>query len=417
MNNKMNSKYGRRIVITCFLIMAVIYAPGINLAGLYVTPIANTFNITRTASALTGTISTVASIIGSMFAGQLLKRFSMRKVMSVLLIVSAVSYIGMSFSNSIFIIYIFTALRGTTNTILTVVPIAMIISNWYGPTTRGKSLGIAMAGSGFGAMLLNPITGFIIESLGWRQGYQFFGLLTLLMIPPVLFSFIDSPKEKGLQAVGEEDSDLVVSSKLNKEGISAKDALKKPTFWLLFLAFVLIAGATQSFNINGASFLGDIGFNPGIAATILSVMSFGLIVGKLFLGAICDRYGTKLGSAISILTLILAYILFTFAPSLGYLAIIGAPMIGFGMATNTIIQPLTASEFFGFKDYGVLVGYFQVASSVGSSIVPLLISSIYDNTKSYTSGWILLAITLTFAVGLVLYAYRIKSNSKKESSI
>lgn len=415
MSDKLNSKYGRRIVITCFLIMAVIYAPGINLAGLYVTPIANTFNITRTASALTVTISTVASIIGSMFAGQLLKRFSMRKIMSVLLVISAASYIGMSFSNSIFIIYVFTALRGTTNTILTVVPIAMIISNWYGPTTRGKSLGIAMAGSGFGAMLLNPITGIIIESLGWRQGYQFFGLLTLLMIPPVLFSFIDSPKDKGLHAVGEENSDPHASNQLRKEGVSAKDALKNPTFWLLFLAFVFIAGATQSFNTNGASFLGDIGFNPGVAATILSVMSFGLIIGKLFLGALCDRYGTRLGSAISILTILLAYVLFTFAPSMAYLAIVGAPMIGFGMATNTIIQPLTASEFFGFKDYGVLVGYFQIASSVGSSIVPLLISAIYDNTKSYTSGWILLAVTLIMAIGLVLYAYRIKKQTKEGS--
>ena len=55
------------------------------------------------------------------------------------------------------------------------------ILNDYFIKHRGKAIGIVMTGTGLGALVLPPITTFLIDSYGWRVAYQANGIGSLIV--------------------------------------------------------------------------------------------------------------------------------------------------------------------------------------------------------------------------------------------
>jgi MFS family permease len=92
-----------------------------------------------------------------------------------------------------------------------------VVSNWF-DGRRGLALGLTMAGTGTGAIVMPPIAQGLISVLGWRSAYATLSVLGLVVaIPMVALSLRDSPKEKGLLPDGD-----VVSSRHPRSALRNK---------------------------------------------------------------------------------------------------------------------------------------------------------------------------------------------------
>ena len=66
---------------------------------------------------------------------------------------TSVCYVLMSFANSIWELFVYSAIQGIGWAGATTLPTTIMVSNWFGPKVKGTAMSIAMLGSGAGALV------------------------------------------------------------------------------------------------------------------------------------------------------------------------------------------------------------------------------------------------------------------------
>jgi MFS family permease len=418
LEKKQGFYFGWWPVITGFLLMAFIYAPGTTLIGLFIAPMAATFEVSTTAATTFVTLSLLSSMIGSGFSGKLNTKFGARRVVSVMLIVVVLSYVGMAVAPSIYIAYIFSAIRGLGITFVCMIPISMLVTNWFGMKIRGKALGVASVGSGIGAMVLSPIVATIIERYGWRTTYIMFAVFTAVCIPLVLATFSPNPQAKGLARLGEDPEETAAAALAGGNavsGIAGGQALKSPMFWVVMIGCVTMGVSTQTWINLAPGFYGSLGIAALTIGVLVSVTALTLTIAKLGLGAVCDKFGAKIGIAISMGGILLCY---AFGVMAGFnvtmavmLAYVCSALMGIGQSVLNIVLPLITGDLFGRKDYGTIFGYFNVGVYCGAGLGPLLAAALIDMTGAYKASF-----SVTFGFALVTTILLIASYGLRKSA-
>jgi predicted MFS family arabinose efflux permease len=275
-----------------------------------------------------------------------------------------------------------------------------------------------MAGIAIGAILIAPLTGYLIENISWQMAFLALGVLTwVLIIPPVILVMKTRPEDVGLlpdgvspvgdEAVPELPSvpDPKAISSAGEEGWTPSKAFRSLPFWLLlatfFFAGAVIAGVLQ----NEVNFLKVMGI-PMAAATFALGLTGGIGgVGKLAFGVLADRLSPRYTAILCIaLQLVgLSILLMTHTTAMVWVFVF---VFGFAMGGNITLQPLVTSEFFGMKSFGALLGWVVLAGAVGSALGPVVGAAIYDASGSYSLAFITFLVAYAAAIAALSFARR-----------
>lgn len=402
--------YGWWIVIACFLNMTFFFTPIVNLVSLFTDPVSTDLSINRATFTYYFTILTLASMLTAPFAGKLMRKFDIRVYLTFFAILGGVSYFGFALSSNIIMFYIFGALQGVALIAGSIIPASVLITNWFNEK-RGLSLGIALAGSGFGGIILSPVINWLITDFGWRTTYIIVGVLILIFtLPFTIFVIRFKPSDIGLTPLGEapvKDPSQVKELK----GMLQKDALKTPSFWLLALAIVVTGIVVNTMIINLIPYLTDIGATTQRAAFILSISSAMVIVGKLLVGRLFDK-----------LSLFVALVLLSVCNVLSFVSLFGAESLlggigyavftGFGATALTIAPSYVTAKLFGEKDFGSIFGVVTLFSSLGTALSPIASGILYGINNSYSL--VLNVLIVLSVVGLILFILAVKTKPSFE---
>lgn len=417
MAEKKKVYFGWYIVVVSFLLLALVGAPGISLGGLVVLSIAKTLNVNTTAVILAGTISLLGSMLGSVFAGKVLMRFGIRKTVPVLLALAGLIWLGTSFAKNIYVIYVLSVIGGIIGSGSSLLPVSILVNNWFGPKLKGKAMGIVMIGLSAGAIILSPIVATLIAKATWRGAYQMYAIFCWVAIPLVLLTFYELPSMKGLARRGDpakgESTPAAAAAASQQSGMTAKEALRTPMFWTMALALLLINGLGAAWNGNGPTFLSTIGFDPITASFLMSLCSLAAVVAKILYGIYNDIHGVRKTFNLFLVPAILAGICLICAHWVPMLAYAAAFLYGLSFPNSTVGSPLITSDLFGNKNYGILVGYTQFATSLGSGLLPLLTSAVYSASGSYTASWSVILGLAVLSLVLVNLAYVVKKKNER----
>jgi OFA family oxalate/formate antiporter-like MFS transporter len=256
---------------------------------------------------------------------------------------------------------------------------------WF-PDKRGLAAGLTAAGFGAGAALtVIPISG-MIRSSGYQSAFFTFGLIQGAVIFVVSLFLIRPPIGKF----------AAVSSRANpttKRDYTPGEMMRTPVFWLLYLAFVLVAAG----GLMAAAQVAPIANDYGIAKVPISILSatmplltITLVIDNLangftrpLTGWISDHIGREN-------TMLLVFLLsgvaqlglmyFGRAP-IGFL--IFAPMIFLCYGEIFSIFPAVVGDTFGSKFAGANNGFMYTAKGTASLLVPLA-----SVLKATTGSWV-----------------------------
>ena len=266
-------------------------------------------------------------------------------------------------------------------------------------------MSIAFAGSGIGGMILTVVLNNIIQSIGWRAAYfTDAALIFFVLIPFILFLVVSTPAQKGLSRIGE--GEVLKSNR----GLTASQAKGTLTFWLIFISFFLISMLNSGLLNHQIPYLSDIGFSASTSANIGALAVGSLSIGKIILGALCDKTSLKTGSFIGNMLFLFAMIALLFTSNIGALAYVYVLLFCVGGAVPTICPPLFVANVFGEKDYGSLVGILNVAAGLGAAVGSLLCGKLYDTTGNYTLCWSSFIIISALIVVMQWVSLRKKPN-------
>ncbi|WP_346928962.1 MFS transporter [Clostridium sp.] len=186
MNKKEGIFYGWWIVICCFLIMSIIYAPIINLISVYAKPVSTDLGVKMPTYTYYFTIMSLTSLVALPFVGQMMKKFNNKIIIILGILMCGTSFIGFSMANDLKHFYALAVVQGIGFTTACLIPPSLLVTNWFNEK-RGLALGLVMSGSGIGGAVLSIFMTQLIVSHGWRTAYMVTGCMILLMIPLVIF--------------------------------------------------------------------------------------------------------------------------------------------------------------------------------------------------------------------------------------
>ncbi len=411
---------GWLVVAAGFVIMATCYTIFVNCMSLFQPYIVSDLGVTLAQYNLANAVSTVVSVVGSLIIGHIADKVSGRILGSLTVIMASAVLAGMSVASSLWQVYALFAVAGCFAVASTRLLISLITANWF-TAKRGLAISIALSGSGFGGAILSPIVSGLIVGMGWRTAFLVLAIVCLVVALPITaYSFRTSPREIGLAPLGEGEEDSTKESKAGASKTSSEPQVsvgwsrikKSSSFWLLVIAFLLMGlvnGAIlpnqvtnmTSVTVSGTQIVTG-GHDPIWAGSVLSAYMVTVVIAKISLGAIYDRFGLRMGNILGSVACVIACVGLCFpATDLG--PIVAAISFGIGTCMGTVTPTIAASKQFGMRDLGKVTGTITSLEMVGGTVGSILSGVLFDASGSFVSTWIVcLVCSVLMAVFLLI---------------
>ncbi len=391
-------KKRRRIFFGWYLVAASVAANTIFSAayfqgfGVLILPIERAFGWDRWVISAAMSLRQLESGIVSPAVGFLLDRFSSRKLIFWSAIISAVGFIGLSFTNGIVMFFLFFVVISLgASGVSHAVTWPVIISRWF-RRNRGLAMGLAVTGPLFGSPIVILNTQ-IEEAYGWRVVLIGYGILVLVGVTLLSMLVRDRPEPYGLCPDGDPPEDGTSTERPSgltprrpDTGLTLHAVLRTKEFWL-FTSY--LAG---TFTVNSAFqvhmipyFQQDIGLTAAWAAVVMSMVFIISGIGRIGGGYLLDKMDYR-------------YVLAVVAAMMGfallYLEMVDVTTVSatfpfalmFGVSFGCLVpmRGAVGSIMFGTRAIGGILGLLQGGSIAAGMIGPLVMGFIFDLNGNYS---------------------------------
>lgn len=382
--------YGWIIVLAGSIVAAIGLGLFNSTNSIFVKPICDELGFSRAEFTLHRTIITLTSAFLLPVYAKLISRMGVKRIFLFCSIGLGLVTFSYSFASELWHFYVIAAINGLFLNGTSFMIIGILVNLWF-DSKKGLATGLAYSGSGLGAAVMVPIFGKFIEYAGWRWSYRAIGILGIsILIPIVLFLIKDRPEQMGLKPYrsGQADSKSG-SGDSPKAGVTMKEASRTPTFWMLLIAFFLIAVCAGGVNTHTIPYLTDIGYTTLFATSVFSLFMLALTFGKIIAGAVYDKFGTFLGNFFIALSCLL-FPIFALVAKLPFIPYLYAVFVGIASAGFSVPVTVLVTNYFGTRDFSSIFSLFTMLTTLGSAVSIPLMGAIYDGTGSYTPAWFML---------------------------
>lgn len=279
-----------------------------------------------------------------------------------------------------------------------------LVPKWF-VRKRGRALGISIMGVGLGALIFPSAISMLIEAVGWRGAWLWFGVGIGSIAFVLALLLRTTPEESGLLPDGGtvREAGRVDAAPPEERSLTRREAVRTPAFWLLLAAFSLVGLGITGFQSNWHPFLVETGFGPAEAS--LGIAIYGLVSGLVRpgWGLLGERYPARyLLGGVSIAT---AVLILVFLNVRGVAALMPVMfMAGFIMGGYLILRALLTANYFGRAHLGAVNSLFRpIVMGIGAA-GPILFGALYDLQGGYTLAFLTAALAWGASGLIVLLA-------------
>lgn len=249
---------------------------------------------------------------------------------------------------------------------------------------RGLALSLVLCGTGLAAVLLPPLLDATMARWGWQAGYVTLGALLLAFWLSTAWRRL--PARSSAAHAPSTPAAAVA-------GMAWRDALKSRNFWVCNIGLGLVVSAMYGLTANTVPLLRDRGLSAAAAAGIFSSFGIALIVGRIVVGALVDRFWAPGVAALALALPAAGCALFLGADAGTPTAVLvlATALCGIGAGAEFDIAAYLIARYFGLRDYGRLFGMHLGFVTIGSAVAPfgfaaLLRASAHDGALARAGG-------------------------------
>ncbi len=375
--------------------------------GVFLPVMSAEFGWSRATVGLGMSLAVLSFGLPSPLAGFLTSKFGARKVLIVGNLAGGLGMAAMSMVHEVWQVYLIYSMVGLGCCIGGVIPATTVANNWF---IRKRSLAVAfiMALVGLGGFVFPLVTTALLSSVGWRMSWVILGGI-FVAIGSIIGSAIlvrNKPEDLGQLPDGIPAKPApeikahraIPESNPETKGWNIRRILRNPTIWL-----IVIFGAAHGFvggTITGhlVAYLRDLGSNPMIAASALSVIAGCGIVGSLTSGFLAMRLKIRYLIITCFVIRLLALVILLTSQNIFLLYLYA---VLFGISTGMLMTAMfiIVATYYGRANFARLQGIVFAFTVVLQAAGPVIAGAIYDNSRTYLPDFIILA-AVTF-IGLI----------------
>ncbi|PKN29342.1 MAG: MFS transporter [Deltaproteobacteria bacterium HGW-Deltaproteobacteria-21] len=289
---------------------------------------------------------------------------------------------------------------------------------WFPPEKTGLIAGLVVSGFGLASVYIAPLGTYLVRIWGLQSSMLFFGIAFLIVVCGLSMFLVNPPpgyspvKKAPVPAPGQ----AAPKPAAVKKDFRPSEVMKLPDFYLLWIIFVIGAGAGLMV-IGSAAGMAQKSMGS-MAFLAVAIMAIGNAAGRIIAGMISDKIGRS--NTLIIMLLFQALLMVIAIPVVGaekasgFLVVVIATFLGFNYGTNLSLFPSYTKDLWGLKNFGINYGLVFSAWGVGGFILSRLSQMLYASTGRFTSSFVTAAILLI--IGAVL-TFILKARLAKQSLV
>ncbi len=323
------------------------------------------------------------------FVGAIIDRYGVKKMMIIGLAMITVLYYLYSMIQSTFHMYAihfaFAFAVSGAGTLATIIMVSQRVTK-----RRGTAIGIALAGTSAGGIIIPQIGKPLLESFGWRTAFQYESVLPIivLILLAILVKPIKYKKTSGKEVKKDEETGLVE--------IKFAQALKLPVFWAICFAGICCFYSIMGIISNLFLHLRELDFSVEGAANAFSIFFAIILVAKLTSGMVAELINEHKLFKIQVAIMALG----TVGMAMNSASLVWPALIAVGIGWGglyTLLNYIIITTF-GVKSAGKIGGIISVFEGVGSGLGAWLTGVISDKTGDYSTSFWVVVVLLSIAL-------------------
>ena len=360
--------------------------------------------------AFAASIGTWCSGMIAPLIGRLADRFGPRWLMPFGLIVASVSFFVIAGSNAVWQFYAgYVIGRAVSNPVLVGLVPRTAAVNFF-RKRRNMALALVSIFRPTAGAVNIQIISLIARHQGWRAAYRYLGVLSLIIILPVIFFMRRQPEDIDLLPDGARADQVEVTTRAVRPQAltpefswTAKEAVKTRAFWLLLIITALGTLASSATSFSMVPFLvQDAGLSTASAAGVLSFATF-LAVANLFWGYLADHITPRRCLIIMMIGAGAMMVFLMTVDSVGeallFAIIWGVFSGGLGSLENMVL-----AEYFGRASYGTILGVFSPLQMIALGLGPALASTARSLAGDFYPLYIAMGVAYLISAVLMFVA-------------
>ena len=322
----------------------------------------------------------------SPFGGMIADKYGSGKTLTVGILLILLGTLLIPYSTTAFTLSISLGVIASIGLGIAGLPVVLASVNKLLPQEKvGMAFGFVNAGSSLGQLILAPIAGIVIVTLGWVYCILFLSLILLLVLPlPVLLR--SRTEEKTLNNV----ADRTLSDTLNI-------AFKTPSYIYLVAGFFVCGFHVAFIATHMPGVIQVCGFSPTVSGWSLGLIGLFNIVGSIFAGWYISKRSMRIFLAYTYFARCIIVLLFLVSPK--DLLSVMLFSIALGLTYFSVI-PATAGlvgKMFGPQFMATLFGFALFSHQIGGFLGAYLGGFFFSISGDYTTVWLLDAALAVFA--------------------
>lgn len=358
----------------------------------FVAPVCEELGLGRGTFTVCYSLMTASGAAATLFLGRLIQGRGVGRMVAVSAVWVSAGFLAFSFSSELWMFYAAGAWIGVFGTACVSLCASVIVQQSYTGSRASGILGIVMAGSGVGGMVVSLMMPVLLRELGWRWGYRCLAVCWLVL---GLSALVLLGRESHGRGAEQQQTD--------SDGMTRAQALRSPRLYLLITVSFLLSAAC-GIQQQLPSVLGGYGFAAERVGIMMSFFTAALALGKIAQGVFYGKAGAFRGGMAVIGIFAVSFALLR-SPGLVWLSL---PALAVGMGTVTTLMPLITRLIFGNREYAAIWGIVYSAANVGTLIAAPLFGLSYDLSGSYGVSMAASAALLAGSAVLMALCFREK---------
>ncbi len=286
------------VMVAITFITSVCTSAAISLTGVIFLPIIEEFAWVRAdVSGAIGLMLVMFAIVAP-FAGALMLRFGLRRVVTTSAVLAMLALLGATQTSERWHLWISLGLfLGTAAGMVALALSATVASRWF-VKRRGLAMGMLTAAFAAGQLTFLPTAAWLATTYGWRMAVLPAIIGAAVSATLYLLFARDWPADIGLPPYGEKD--IQPPSEAGKGNVVAisfavlAEAVSTRVFWVIGGTFFICGLSTTGLvNQHFIPFCADYGIAAVAAASFLAIMGVCNFAGTIFSGWLSDRFDNR----------------------------------------------------------------------------------------------------------------------------
>ena len=402
-----NNPQGWAIVGLTLLMQTVSSGLGFYNMSVYINRLSAQLAVSSADTSFAVSLFFVVGGVAGLYVADLLRVWSVRKVVIAGALVSGVAVALVGFADQLWQVYALFTVFGIGNAGISIVISTTLITRWFPGPERSMALAVGSTGLSLGGFLITPLTAYVMNGWGFDLTMHWLGVFLVLSVVPIAL-FLRFPSNEESSTNNAADTGLL-SAQL---AASLAAALRSRFYILLAVAYVLIMGSqvgSIAHLYSRVELLGDF----TMAALAVQALSIASITGRFIGGWLVSWMPIRRFALGNLMLQSVGLLLIAFAPN-SVMGVVAAGIFGLSVGNLLMTQPLWLAEKYSVDIYPQVFARANAISVLGVAAGPFCMGWIFDYAGSYTFAFIC-ALATSLVAFIVVWMASIGPASSPQS--